>query len=358
MSMTLQTVLRFGRLNQKLVIGIVFICVFSSVFLLHPNNFSLSEINYTSPLEGYKHTNQYYQGLFNKWLNYDGSSGHESDFITDDNVLGDIVRNVFVEDQMFPGGEYGFNIYEVDKKDIKGQFGQPLIVDKILDKKRNGFFIEAGGADGLHLSNTLYFELFRNFTGVLIEPSSNYTTLRQRNRKVKSLNVCLSRKSIPEIVTFLDASDIGGIEGEVKGWAKDFVNSPNTTRITKVCLPLHSILAALGNPKVDYFSLDVEGVELDILKSIPWNKVDIDIFSIEVSANGRSENEVCEFMRKSGYTKVVSELEGTEDIFVRSDFRSPFFGDEQKPKLIKYPNGYDFTRMGSALLCNLFNNCN
>ena len=44
-----------------------------------------------------------------------------------------------------------------------------------------------------------------------------------------------------------------------------------------MCLPFISILYAIGNPSVDYFSLDIEGVELDVLKSIPWDKVDIKV---------------------------------------------------------------------------------
>ena len=40
-------------------------------------------------------------------------------------------------------------------------------------------------------------------------------------------------------------------------------------------MPLYSILLSLGNPTVDYFSLDVEGAEMGILESIPWDKVDI-----------------------------------------------------------------------------------
>ena len=43
------------------------------------------------------------------------------------------------------------------------------------------------------------------------------------------------------------------------------------------CLPLYSILLALGNPTVDYFSLDVEGAEYDVLKTIPYNEVDIKV---------------------------------------------------------------------------------
>lgn len=35
------------------------------------------------------------------------------------------------------------------------------------------------------------------------------------------------------------------------------------------------MLAALNRTTVDYFSLDIEGDELSILKTIPWDSVDI-----------------------------------------------------------------------------------
>ena len=85
---------------------------------------------------------------------------------------------------------------------------------------------------------------------------------------------------------------------------------------------------------MNYFSLDIEGGELDVLQTIPWEKVDIDIFSIKVYGNSRNEDLVSEKMQKSGYTKVVSVLRGTNDIYVRNDFRSSVFGQDQKPKLI------------------------
>ena len=39
------------------------------------------------------------------------------------------------------------------------------------------------------------------------------------------------------------------------------------------CLPLYSILLALDVTTVDFFSLDIEGSELEILKTIPFDKV-------------------------------------------------------------------------------------
>ena len=50
-----------------------------------------------------------------------------------------------------------------------------------------------------------------------------------------------------------------------------------------LCLPFYSILLAMGNPTVDYFSLDVEGAELQILKTIPWNNVDIKVMFLPLN---------------------------------------------------------------------------
>lgn len=43
------------------------------------------------------------------------------------------------------------------------------------------------------------------------------------------------------------------------------------------CFPLYSILLAQGRTSVDFFSLDVEGHELAVLKTIPWNKVNVTV---------------------------------------------------------------------------------
>ena len=43
---------------------------------------------------------------------------------------------------------------------------------------------------------------------------------------------------------------------------------------------------ALGNPKVDYFSLDIEGAELVMLKSLPWDKINMTVIEVEVNHAG------------------------------------------------------------------------
>ena len=35
-------------------------------------------------------------------------------------------------------------------------------------------------------------------------------------------------------------------------------------KIKVQCFPLYSVLRAIGNPRVDYFSLDIEGLEFQV----------------------------------------------------------------------------------------------
>ena len=43
------------------------------------------------------------------------------------------------------------------------------------------------------------------------------------------------------------------------------------------CFPLYSILLAVNRTSVDFLSLDVDGHELRILKTVPWHKLDVKV---------------------------------------------------------------------------------
>ena len=44
-----------------------------------------------------------------------------------------------------------------------------------------------------------------------------------------------------------------------------------------LCFPLFGVLKAINVTKVDYFSLDVEGNEMDVLRTIPFDDVEITV---------------------------------------------------------------------------------
>ena len=68
------------------------------------------------------------------------------------------------------------------------------------------------------------------------------------------------------INSFFDLTHLGLVRDSIEGEKSE-----------EICLPLMSILLAIENPVVDYLSLDVEGAEIGVLKSIPWNRVNIKV---------------------------------------------------------------------------------
>lgn len=61
----------------------------------------------------------------------------------------------------------------------------------------------------------------------------------------------------------------------MQGKIIDGINVPGTVNVQ--CLPVYSILLAVNRTTVDVFSLDIEGNELDVLQTIPFDKVDIKV---------------------------------------------------------------------------------
>lgn len=68
---------------------------------------------------------------------------------------------------------------------------------------------------------------------------------------------------------------------------------------TVYCLPIFSILQAIGQTTIDFFSLDVEGAEPNVLRSIPFDKLDIKILCIEMEHCG--EKVIDDILVPAGY---------------------------------------------------------
>ena len=172
--------------------------------------------------------------------------------------------------------EYSFNV-PIEEIKEKGPSSLARDVDELIFKNQlsNGFFLEAGATDGEQWSNTLFFEMERNWTGLLIEPLP--FDLMSKNRKAHIAPVCLSTKTIPEIANF----DLHAVRGEnnqpisMGGIVADEVENDMVFKIQ--CFPLYSLLLAMGNPTVHYLILDIEGAELQVLRTVPWEQVDIQV---------------------------------------------------------------------------------
>ena len=163
---------------------------------------------------------------------------------------------------------------------------------QILNHKTNGFFIECGAADGFTFSNSLFFERGRSWTGLLIEPNPKlFKTLMKVKRYAYLINSCLSTTQSTERVSFKMAGLISGIGDKMDSAHSEWVESYRYRNITAQCFTLHSLLLAVGQTEADYLSLDVEGPELEILQTIPFDKIKIKIISVEYRVAGSNTME-------------------------------------------------------------------
>lgn len=56
------------------------------------------------------------------------------------------------------------------------------------------------------------------------------------------------------------------------------------------CFPALTFFLAMNVSRVDFFSLDIEGVELDVLRSFPFDRVTVDVWAIEHVGQPKNES--------------------------------------------------------------------
>jgi FkbM family methyltransferase len=141
----------------------------------------------------------------------------------------------------------------------------------------DGFFIECGANDGITQSNTYLLEKLKNWNGILVEPSKNKFVECQTNRSTKNIfyNCALVSNDFKEEF----------IEGDFDGNLMSSINGRRLNRKNLELVPtltLNYILEKHKIEKIDFFSLDVEGYELEVLKGIDFKKFKPSYILIEI----------------------------------------------------------------------------
>ncbi|CAG7709887.1 unnamed protein product [Allacma fusca] len=177
-------------------------------------------------------------------------------------------------------------------------------LDKLFKNKNNGFFIECGANDGEFFSNTLELEK-KGWTGLLIEAHPELAkSLLTKHRKAWFANICLSPYNNISEMQFAEANSDWGLDGIGKLLLPDTNNMTHHRLYGTVrCFPLASLMAAMDIKHVDYFSLDVEGVDLKVLKTLPFDDtLVIDYIQVEIVLVKEGQQEVTKFLKSKNYT--------------------------------------------------------
>jgi len=192
-------------------------------------------------------------------------------------------------------------------------------LDRKLEKYLNfekGFFIEAGANDGYSQSNTYFLERKRKWSGILVEgiPELFEKDKKQRVRSVVHNCALVSNEFSDSTVLMHYAHLMSVVQGSLKTedeqnkHIKAGVDSQNLEKSYSVTVPartLESVLDEFSNlPDIDFFSLDVEGYELDVLKGTNLAKYRPKYILVEILVKARFFEEVNSFLESHNYEMI------------------------------------------------------
>ena len=177
------------------------------------------------------------------------------------------------------------------------QFGQDLWVALVTASgKRNGFYVDAGSADGRFMSNTRLLDEL-GWKGICIDPFP--TNMNRRTCEVFRQPVF---SESGKKVSFRVAGMLGGIDSEL-GKYKDTTAGARTVEL--VTATLDEILAKGHAPQyIDYMSIDVEGAEYDALLGLSLYRYQIGTFTIEHNFETKKREAIRTLLEGKGYVRV------------------------------------------------------
>ena len=201
-----------------------------------------------------------------------------------------------------------------------GQIKQDALALQLLLNKRGGIFVDIGAHNGITFSNTYILEQL-GWKGICIEANPDVFTELEYNRNCKKENIAVSDK-LGE-AKFLKVSGysqmLSGLmstlnDVQIEQMQTEFENHEGAKETIKVKTDTFNNIMNRIFPRrrhIDFVSIDVEGGEWKILKSIDYEKYSIDLLCVEKNYDKAI---VHPFMESKGY--VVLETE-QDDFFVK-----------------------------------------
>lgn len=155
--------------------------------------------------------------------------------------------------------------------------------------KKGGVFVDIGAYDGIHISNTYFFEEELGWTGVCIEPIPEIFEKLLANRRCACVQGCISDEAgektflrvsgYPEMLSGLtekyDPAHLVRIQEDILRYGGA------CEEMTVPCFSFNQLMEKHGISHIDFLSVDTEGGEFDILSSIDYEKYSIDVITVE-----------------------------------------------------------------------------
>ncbi|KAL7464458.1 hypothetical protein ACHAXS_004791 [Conticribra weissflogii] len=183
-----------------------------------------------------------------------------------------------------------------------------------------GSYVELGAFTGKEESNTMFFDKCLGWPGLLIEaqPQSYEKVIKNRPNAIK-MSFSPTCENDNETAAFYNypLSNNG-----MEGLAQSYIGK---TTIQVPCGPLTPVLLDIFGTDgyISFLSLDVEGAELMVLKTLDFGKLNIDVMMVEVqntycpTGNCPVVHEIRKTLAMTAKYALFTDLVEASDVYVR-----------------------------------------
>lgn len=190
-------------------------------------------------------------------------------------------------------------------------------------------YLEIGAVDGVKHSNTKYFEDNLGWTGVLVEPNPvAFESLRKNRPNNVLLNSLVSTATSPLEFLYFENENLAPVscisatmtdrnktqfyQNEAEWLVK--AREKNLKKAQLDPVTMDSVIASSGLKEIGICIVDVEGHELEVLRSFSFS-TEISVFMIDKSPH---DKEISKLLKKRGYEFYGEPA--NNNVFVSSSF--------------------------------------
>lgn len=186
------------------------------------------------------------------------------------------------------------------------QEGEDLILRRIFAGQKNGFYIDVGAHHPKRFSNTYIFYCM-GWKGINIDARPGSMTLF-RQQRARDINLEIGISEVEGARNYYQFE-----ESALNGFSTDLSTSRMKSGVSMLVsetmiqtLPLKQILSKYIQElrPIDFLTIDVEGMDLEVLRSNDWDKFRPKVVLVEVLANSLdaiAAHPVNGFMNAQGY---------------------------------------------------------
>jgi FkbM family methyltransferase len=184
-------------------------------------------------------------------------------------------------------------------KKTYSMYGEDLFIKNFFKNKRNGIYLDVGAYHPLDGNNTYLLYKKKNWRGINVDVNPLSIELFKKARK-SDLNINTAVSSKKGFVTLYFRRKINMLNTLSKKIAKiHFRNGFQEKKIESNTLNNILKQSEYKNKKIDFFNLDVEGHELDILKSLNFKRYQPTLICVEIHNHEEMYNHKTDYIKRN-----------------------------------------------------------